>query len=74
MLFSVLVAEKLGSSSEAFRTLLNAAVSSHVLYFGTFLGVFATLRKSDYQLRHVCLSAWNKLAHIIGRIFMKFDI
>jgi hypothetical protein len=43
----------------------------------TFLGPFAKLRKSDYYLRHVCLSAclspWKKSAPT-ERISIKFDI
>jgi hypothetical protein len=30
------------------------------------------IAKSDYELRHMCLSAWNISAYT-GRIFIKFD-
>ena len=31
------------------------------------------IAKSDYKLRHACLSAWNNSAPT-GRIFLEFDI
>jgi len=44
-----------------------------VIYVANTFWRVRKIAKSDYYLRHVCLSAWNNMASNV-RIFTKFGI